>query len=87
MENTKLVECLHSDVCEVVFTKTDGTERRMNCTLKTSLLPEGSRALLSEESKKNPNVIPVWDTDSNSWKSFRIDSVSSFRKVSTYLNG
>ncbi len=31
---------LHSGVCTVIFTKVDGTERTMRCTLKQDLLPK-----------------------------------------------
>jgi len=80
-----MVESLHKGVCQVTFEKTDGSKRVMNCTLNSSYLPQN----LNEESEtkeSNPNVIPVWDIDANSWRSFRIDSVEEFQ-TGSFLGG
>ena len=84
MEKTQIVEALHQGVCEVVFTKTDGTERTMKCTLQN--LPNQGKQVLSEN-PADRNVVPVWDTESMSWRSFNVDSVKSFRRVGSLLNG
>jgi hypothetical protein len=84
MEKTQIVEALHQGVCEVVFTKTDGTERTMKCTLQN--LPNQGKQVLSEN-PADRSVIPVWDTESLSWKSFSVESVKSFRRVGSLLNG
>lgn len=59
----------------VTFTKADGTERVMRCTLNESYLPLQEE----KETKRKPNdeVVPVWDLDKNAWRSFRVDSVKS----------
>jgi hypothetical protein len=63
---------------EVCFTKKDGTNRVMNCTLQESFLPP-----LMEDAetvtKDNPSVLAVWDIDNNGWRSFRLDSITSVR--------
>ena len=87
LDRTQVVETLHGGICEVVFTKADGTERRMNCTLCKTFLPEDTRVLTESHRNVNPAVVAVWDTDASAWKSFGIESVKTFRKVSTYLNG
>jgi hypothetical protein len=84
MEKTQIVESLHQGVCEVVFTKADGTERILKCTLQ-NLAPTGQRML--SENPADRDVIPVWDVESLSWKSFNVNSVKSFRKVGSLLNG
>ena len=74
-----LVEGLKRDVLTVSFTKVNGEERIMNCTLHESLLPEAVAGTSSK--KENPDVIAVWDIDKDAWRSFRVDSVSCIKIV------
>lgn len=72
-----ILDELRRGVCRVVFTKKDGTERTMNCTLMKDSIPEdkvptGGIKQLSED------VFRVFDVDINEWRSFRKDSVISF---------
>lgn len=66
----------------VVFTKVDGTERTMNCTTLGSLIPVDQQpAPLPEGAtprKESMETIRCFDTDLNSWRSFRVDSVKTF---------
>ena len=73
----ELLEDLHQGIVKVTFTKKDGTERVMNCTLVPSYLPEAYRTDVrdDEDKKVNENVLAVWDTDADGWRSFRLDSV------------
>jgi hypothetical protein len=74
-----LVNGLKKDVLTINFTKVNGEERVMNCTLNETLLPE---AITSDsEKKENLDVIAVWDTDKDAWRSFRVDSVNSIKIV------
>ena len=74
-----LVKGLKKDVLTINFTKVNGEERVMNCTLHESLLPE---AIASDsEKKENLDVIAVWDTDKDAWRSFRVDSVNYIKIV------
>jgi len=77
----ELKEILCNTVSTVVFTKIDGTERELKCTLLPEYLPakpvvEGQQ-LLTEAlpRKENPDTLAVWDMESNGWRSFRTDSV------------
>jgi hypothetical protein len=76
-----LLKDLRSNIIEVHFTKADGSNRVMRCTLIKEMLPESYRLNLSEQSeektfhKENTDVIAVWDVNENGWRSFRIDSV------------
>lgn len=74
MNISKLREILRSDVTEVTFTKKNGEKRVMNCTLRSEFLPDMSGSQLS---KPNDEVVTVWDTDANGWRSFRMDSILS----------
>ncbi len=73
-----LLKDLTENVAEIYFTKVDGTQRRMKCTLLPHLLPPNTDLnYLHEEHKKadNLNVIACWDLENGGWRSFRIDSV------------
>ena len=77
----ELIGKLKNNVCVVVFEKRDGTERSMKCTLQEGVIPEATKEdPLSQKKIRSlsEEVIPVWDTEKNSWRSFRIDSVKSF---------
>jgi hypothetical protein len=71
-----LSDLLRSSIITVSFTKLNGEERVMNCTLQPSLLPDSEREKTTAKTK-NDQVINVWDTDLDAWRSFRIDSVIS----------
>ena len=66
----------------VVFIKKDGTEREMNCTTSSTLVPpieikESSGP--KKEKKPNDEVMPVYDLDAKGWRSFRWDSIKQVR--------
>ena len=62
---------LNEGVISVLFTKKDGTERLMECTLHEDYVPEikGTKAI-------NPDVIAVYDIEAEGWRSFRWDSIN-----------
>ncbi len=64
----------------VIFTKVDGTERTMRCTLVPAKLPVivEDPEKPKKERKQNPDVLPVFDLDKNEWRSFRWSSVKSY---------
>lgn len=59
--------------CEVKFTKADGTERTMLCTLKDEYIMKESAG----ESVKRPETQVVWDIEKEDWRSYRYDRVKS----------
>jgi hypothetical protein len=64
------------DLC-VTFTKKDGTERKMFCTLAESRIP--SDKLPKGEgtvSQTSGSAVRVFDTEVGEWRSFRWDSVT-----------
>jgi hypothetical protein len=70
---------LYDGVCKVAFTKVNGETRIMHCTLKENLIPEQiSVEELTNTRKGSPNVIAAWDVEKQDWRSFRIDSITSF---------
>ena len=77
-----LIELLRKEVVEVTFTKLDGDERVMPCTLIESFFPDPKK----ETTQKNDKVIAVWALESKGFRSFRYDRVKSIRIV-PYGNG
>ena len=88
----ELKEILSNTVSTVVFTKVDGTERELKCTLLPEYLPakpvvEGQQ-LLTEAlpRKENPDTLAVWDMERNGWRSFRTDSVKAVTTHETRIS-
>ncbi len=74
----ELIDQLRNHICEAIFTKKDGTERVMNCTLMSEKLPEAQKENDGNSKKENKDILVVWDLDKNAWRSFRIDSLLKF---------
>jgi len=72
----KLQTLLKENIMEIVFTKVNGEERKMKCTLKPTLIPEEHKPT----GKKTPSthVLSVWNTEENAWKSFRVHNVTDY---------
>ena len=66
-----LIALLEERSIEIVFTKKDGTERTMKCTLMKDYLPE----TVGSEKAKNDEVLAVYDLEKEGWRSFRWDSI------------
>jgi|TARA_B110000503_G_C7002791_1_gene352244 Na+-translocating ferredoxin:NAD+ oxidoreductase RnfG subunit len=80
----ELTEQLMSGVYNVTFTKVDGTERTMPCTLKESILPPAKKEdPLSQKKVRaiNDEVLVVYCTDKNEWRSFRLANVISVQSA------
>jgi hypothetical protein len=73
-----LLNDLRQNVVEIHFTKANGEDRVMRCTLLPGKLPP---QYVNEEKEerdfhaKNQDTIAVWDIQKGGWRSFRIDSV------------
>ena len=75
----KILTMLRTGNVEVEFTKKDGTERVMNCTLEPSKLPP---IVVKEDKKirKESNTsMRVFDLDKQEWRSFTIRSVKKIK--------
>jgi hypothetical protein len=77
-----IVEILSNGIHSVTFTKVDGTERTMPCTLDPAILPQVE---LKEEKavtrKLNMDTLRVFVTDIQEWRSFRIENLKSIKGV------
>ena len=83
MDRDEIKELLKEMTCKVSFIKVDGDRRDMECTLDPAVLPKPMQPQLDVEIKKvNESVLPVWDTEKEAWRSFRLNSVI---KVTTQI--
>jgi hypothetical protein len=76
-EKSKLENMLREGIVTVNFTKKDGSERKMTCTLLESKIPN-EKMPKTEKKSKNLDVLAVFDVEIDAWRSFRYDSVINF---------
>jgi hypothetical protein len=71
---------LQAGNCVVKFTKKDGTERTMYCTLNSDKITELGGYQQRSEYHKLPNIESqaVFDLEKNEWRAFRWDSIIYF---------
>lgn len=74
---------LAATICEVEFTKVDGTARKMRCTINEDYIKSYDTTVKKTERVRQANheVARVFDVEINEWRSFRWDSVTSFARV------
>jgi hypothetical protein len=75
-----LKSILNDGVATVTFTKSDGTERVMKCTLDRKLVPNYDergevKRIIEQIRTVSPDVLPVYDVEAQGWRSFRWDSI------------
>ena len=73
-------EMLLTSQCRVIFTKLNGEERNMICTLKDDVIPKATKDPITQKKVRdlNEEVLAVWDVNKEGWRSFRISNVVSF---------
>ncbi len=62
------------DVC-VTFTKKDGTQRDLYCTLAESRIPSEKTPKEQTDRVSSEEALRVFDVEKQDWRSFRWDSV------------
>lgn len=66
---------LHVGPATVTFTKKDGTERVMKCTLEESQLPKVELKEDTKPRKESTTSMRVFDLEKQEWRSFTIKSI------------
>ena len=91
IDERSLVEDLQQSVVEVLFEKSDGSQRLLKCTLQPNFIR--TAPFLSNEEKQQradfvtkgaapgTKVIHVWAIEENAWRSFRLDKVLSCQQT------
>jgi WYL_2, Sm-like SH3 beta-barrel fold len=72
-----LVEALQTNVMTVVFTKVNGEQRIMKCTLIPEKITKPVRTAEDNKVFTNSNNIVVWDLEKNDWRAFKFDRITS----------
>jgi len=73
-----LVDLLKTREVDVTFTKRDGTERLMECSLDPVYIPVVDKKT-DRVRKENPDVLSVVDIEIGEWRSFRWDSITNIK--------
>ena len=68
---------LNENEVGITFTKRDGSERTMQCTLSTSRIPGEQLPKEGDTSTSSTQAQAVFDTQKQGWRSFRWDSIKS----------
>lgn len=76
LSNSKqsLSELLRNVVATITFTKKDGTERVMKCTLKNDIaIPHERKTERTKEPKDD--LLPVWDIEAAAWRTITVPNI------------
>jgi hypothetical protein len=72
---------LKTNEVQINFTKKDGTQRAMTCTLNPDVIPQKVTESQVIEGKaervKSVDSLAVYDVEKQGWRSFRWDSITS----------
>ena len=77
MNRETLIKNLQKKAMRITFTKVNGEERVMDCTLQEHMIPETSES----NRKQNEEVLPVFDINKGEWRSFRLDSITNIESL------
>jgi len=79
-EKSNLLLALQQGTVTVSFTKIDTQETRvMPCTLNPQILKDNGVAMTLNMSADSDHFV-AWALDKNAWRSFRLDTVTSWEK-------
>lgn len=80
IDKNKLIETLRKKYVNVTFTKTDGSQRKMTCTLHEDVVkPYEPKTEKKKQKKDDPNLVAVWDVEKDAFRSFKLDSVIDYQ--------
>ena len=73
--NKWLQDMLRMGPVTVTFTKKDGSERIMECTLSPDLIPEKTTVTETSTRKQSTTSIAAYDLQAKGWRSFILKNV------------
>ena len=79
ISKSNLVNMLQNGIMSVKFTKADGSERIMRCTLNETYIKPYEKKT-DREKTINDNILSVWDIEKEGWRSFNLDSIIDITK-------
>jgi len=72
-----MIEKLREGKCRVIFTKLNGEQRDMHCTLNTDLIPLERRPK-NGSTEYSAEMIRAFDIDKQEFRTFKVENVISF---------
>lgn len=79
ISKTNIMNMLNTGVVNVKFTKNDGSERLMKCTLSKDIVQQYEKK--TERTRTiSEDILSVWDVEKDGWRSFRYDSIIEIYK-------
>jgi|TARA_B110000908_G_C10248207_1_gene450162 hypothetical protein len=84
IERNTLEQQLKENIMEVTFNKINGDKRIMSCTLSKNVLPPATKKdpITQEKIRKiNEEVMSVWDTNANGFRSFRMANIVEVKQL------
>jgi hypothetical protein len=78
MKDFILLEALVNGLVTIEFTKKDGTNRVMKCTLNSDTIPVELHPKNEGVTSKSEEAQRVFDVEKNEWRSFRWDSLNNY---------
>lgn len=73
-----VLQKLRTGETTVRFTKVDGSERTMRCTLAESNIPSDKRPKEGASASTTGSALRVFDLDIGEWRSFRLESLITY---------
>ena len=79
LSKSNIKNMLNTGIINVKFTKNDGSERLMKCTLIKEIVKEYEKK--TERTRTiSEDILSVWDVEKDGWRSFRYDSIIEIYK-------
>jgi len=79
LSKSNIKNMLNTGIINVKFTKTNGSERLMKCTLIKEIVKEYEKK--TEKTRPvSEDILSVWDVEKDGWRSFRYDSIIEIYK-------
>ena len=80
MDKESLKSILQKHIVKLNFTKADGSQRIMTCSLREDIIKPYDKK--TEKTKKpNEKVLAVWDIDKEAFRSFKIESLIDYQVI------
>jgi hypothetical protein len=75
-----LQNLLKKNIVSINFTKTNGEERTMQCTLREDVVRPHVKK--TERVKKiNEDILSVWDIEKDAFRSFRLENLKKYKVI------
>lgn len=78
----QFLKYLHEGIINVGFTKKNGEDRRMSCTLKDIPIDKQPKR---EAPERKGTSIAVFDVDKQDWRSFNLENVFELKVDNNYI--